>query len=140
MRAAHVEAFMAWLQAGIAPDVHDSDAPLTADGQVVHGSYVIVFDTGPDSLDEGRVTASQQVSSPGNYRFVTRSVGVDPFAARRVRDAVAARLTGVRLEVAGRVCQPIYLDPSNAPVKRDTSLLPPLYFIEDDWIVPSDRA
>ncbi|ANJ26818.1 hypothetical protein [Agromyces aureus] len=101
---------------------------------------MVAFDTGPDDLDDERLAASQRVDSKGDYRFVTKSVGIDPFAARQVRDAVATRITGHRLVVAGRACGPAYWDPSNAPVQRDTSVTPPLYFIEDDWVVPSDRA
>lgn len=140
MRTAHMAAFIAWVDGGIAPPVHDSDAPLDADGQIIRASYVVAFDTGPDMLDDDRVAAPQRVDSAGDYRFVTKSVGVTPFAARAVHDAVAARVTGARLVVSGRRCEPARLDPGNDAVQRDTTVSPPLYFIEADWIVPSDRA
>lgn len=140
MRSAHMAAFISWLDGGIATAVHDSDAPLNPDGTIVRASYVVAWDTGPDSLDDERLAATQQVDSRGDYRFVTKSVGVTPFAARAVHDAVAARVTGQRLVVSGRRCEPIRLDPGNDGVQRDTTVSPPLYFIEADWIVPSDRA
>lgn len=140
MRSAHMAAFVAHLDAGIAPPVHDSDAPLNADGTIVRASYVVVFDTGPDDLDDGRLGASQRVDSDADYRFVTKAVGVTPLAARAVQDAVAARVTGHRLVVTGRTCEPARLDPGDDSVQRDTSVSPPLYFIEADWIVPSRRA
>lgn len=139
MRSAHMTAFMARL-GGLPVPAHDSDAPLDGDGQIVRASYVVAWDMGPDVLDDDRVASAQAYESEGDYRFVTKSVGTSPFAARAVRDAVAAQMTGHRLVVAGRNCDPIRLDPTAAPVQRDTSASPPLWFIEDDWIVTSRRA
>lgn len=140
MRSAHMAAFMSWLDGGIDPAVYDSDAPLNPDGTIVRASYVVVWDTGPDVLDDERFALPQAYESDGDYRFVTKAVGITPLAARAVRDAVASRLTGHRLVVTGRNCDPIRLDPISAPVQRDTSVSPPLWFIEDDWLVMSRRA
>lgn len=138
MRSAHMAAFLDRLE-GVPVPVHDSEPPL-ADGTVVKASYVVAWDLGPDVLDDERLTAEQRVDSDGVYRWVTKSVGTTPFAARAVRDAVAAQMTGHRLVIAGRTCGPIELDPGNAAVQTDRSVTPPLYFIEDDWVASSSRA
>lgn len=139
MRTEHMAAFMTWL-GGLPVPVHDSDAPLNPDGSIVRASYVVAWDMGPDVLDDDRVAAPQAYESEGEYRFVTKSVGTDPAAARAVRDAVAGRLTGHRLTIAGRNCDPIRLDPVPNPMQPDTTVSPPLWYIEDDWIVGSRRT
>lgn len=139
MRSAHMTAFMALL-GGLPVPAHDSDAPLDGDGQIVRASYVVAWDMGPDTLDDERLTAGQRVDSDGDYRFVTKSVGTTPFACREVHDAVTERVIGHRLVVAGRTCEPARLDAGGDRVQRDTSVSPPLYFIEADWIVPSRRG
>jgi hypothetical protein len=139
MRSQHMAAFMARLEALPTP-VYDSNAPLNPDGTIRRGSYVVAWDVGPDSLDDERLTARQRVDSAGAYRYVTKSVGVTPFAAREVHDAVARLVTGHRLAIDGRRCDPARFDPGNDQSQPDTSVSPPLYFIEADWIVPSQRA
>lgn len=136
-RSAHFAGVQALLTAPLV--VHDSDAPLDAEGRVVRASYVVSFDLGFDELGDDRYTAAQLASSSVTFRVVERAVGVTPHAAREVRDAVASRLVGKVPTVTGRIVDPILLD-DDGPVKLDTDVSPPLYFIDSDYTVRTHPA
>lgn len=122
-------------------DCHDSDAPLDADGQVVRESYFILFDLGPDELEDDRHTANQSPDSNLTHRVLLRSTGLSAKAARHLTDAGVGALVGEVITVEGRVCDPIMCDPGSfSAVKRDTDVSPPLYFRDVEFTVMSRRA
>lgn len=135
-RAAHFER----VKSLIAPPVivHDSTAPLDEnDGTVVRASYAILYDLGADEPpDDERYAKQQDPDSKVTLRYVVKSVGETPFAAREVDGTVAGQLISQVIEVEGRECDPIVCDEIGG-VKEDTSVSPPLYFIESDYLVTS---
>lgn len=137
-RAAHFEGFRSLILPPL--ESFDSDVPLNGDGTIRRSSYVIVHDLGADDPpDDERYTAPQTAASRVTYRYVTKSVGLTPFAAREVDDKVAANVVGGTVAVAGRVCDPIVRD-EVGDVKQDTDTSPPLYFIESDYLLTSSPA
>jgi len=137
-RDAHFHAFKTRLEQSPLP-VYDHDAPLDAKGQIVHGSYVILYDLGPDGLDDQRFTAGQRADSTATYRAVAKVVAESPFAVRQVLKVVDGLLIGARLTVTGRALDPVRLDSAGA-IKRDTDISPPLYFAENDYTAVSREA
>lgn len=139
-RAAHFAALRAEAQKhpALSASTHDGDFP-TKDGQIVRGSYVILYDLGFDEINDDRTTSEQSPDSDGTYRVVARSVGITPFAARSVDDALHAQLVGKRLAIDGRACSAIEQD-DTGPVQTAGDVSPPLHFIDTDYTFRSSRA
>lgn len=133
-RSAHFEAFKTLITGPL--DVYDTELPIV-DGEVRRESYVVAYDMGPDgSPDDARYTAVQRHGSAVTLRYVTRAVGVTPYAARQVDEFIARKVVGAKLTVTGRRCEPIRLDDaSELQSSRDVS--PPLYFIESEFTLRS---
>jgi len=138
-RDAHFQAFKARLESNPSLHVYDHDAPLDADGQVVHATYVILYDLGPDDLDDDRFTAPQRADSTATYRCVAKIVAETPFAVRQVLKVVDGLLIKAKLTVQGRSVDPVRLD-NAGPIKRDTDISPPLYFAENDYTAVTREA
>lgn len=137
-RSDHFEAFKGAIPSPVA--AHDTIVPTLSDGEVLRASYSVLYDVGADDPpDDDRYTAAQRAESKVTWRYVVKSVGVTPFAARAVDSAVAKGVVGAVLTVSGRKCDPIELD-EVGPVKEDTSISPPLYFIESDYLLTSREA
>jgi len=135
-RSGHFEAFKAAIPSPVA--AHDTLVPVV-DGEILRASYSVLYDVGADDPpDDDRYLAAQRAASKVTWRYVVKSVGESPFAARAVDSAVAG-LIGKVLIVAGRKCDPLELD-EVGPVKEDTSVSPPLYFIESDYLLTSREA
>jgi hypothetical protein len=136
-RAAHFDAVKAAIPAPVA--AHDTAVPLVG-GQVLRSSYTVLHDMGVDGAPEDdRYTKAQSKDSAVTYRYVVKSVGVTPFAARSVDDAVGNALIGKALTVQGRTCEPLRLDDSGQ-VEEDRTVSPPLYVIESDYLLTSKAA
>lgn len=137
-RAGHFEAFKAAIPSPVA--AHDSTAPLAPDKTILRASYAVLYDTGTVAPpDDGRLTSPQRSTSAVTWQYVVKSVGVAPFAARSVDSAVADGLVGKVLTVTGRKLDPLVLDDVGT-VKEDTSVSPPLYFIESVYLLRSQPA
>ena len=137
-RAGHFEAFKAAIPTPVA--AHDTIAPLAADGQLVRASYAVLHDIGADGPpSDERWTAAQRATSKVTWRYVVKSVGTTPFAARSVDSAIATGLIGKTLTVSGRICDPLRLD-DVGDVKTDTSVSPPLFYVEADYLLRSQPA
>mgnify|MGYP000931461255 CR=1 FL=1 len=137
-RAGHFEAFKAAIPSPVA--AHDSTAPLAPDKSILRASYAVLYDVGTVAPpDDERLTAPQRSTSKVTWQYVVKSVGTSPFAARSVDSAVADGLVGKPLTVTGRKLDPIRLD-DVGPVKEDTDVSPPLYFIESVYLLRSQPA
>lgn len=136
-RQAHFEQVMARARARPNLVVHDSDAPLDDNGQIVRASYVVLHDLGPDGTHL-RFAERRSVSSARTMRVVGRCVGVDPAAARHVGDAFAAQMDGHTIDVPGRKCFPIIVEVSE--VEKDTKVSPPLWFVDVDLTYRTEPA
>lgn len=122
----------------LAGKVHDS-ALVNVDGSLVRDQYVILFGGGPERLSDDRVTAPQMPDSDAEYVYTARSVSVSADGCRAVASKVYARLVGFRPDVAGRKCQRMRLDDSG-PVQADNNISPPLYFLDQDFVLISRRG
>lgn len=137
-RAEHFAAFLSAIPAPVAG--HDTAAPTNSDGTLLRASYAVAYDRGAKAPpDDGRLTKGQSADDAVTWRFVVKSVGTTPFAARSVDSAIASALVGRTLIVAGRRCDPIRMD-DNGEVKRDSAVSPPLYYTESDYLLRSQRA
>gem|GEM_PF-1668555 len=137
-RQAHFEQILARARARPNLTVHDSDAPLDGNGQVVRDQYVVLHDLGPDAVHL-RFTERRSVESARTMRVVGRCVGVDPAAARRIADAFSAQMDGHVIVVPGRKCWPITVD-DVADVDKDTKVQPPLWFVDVDLTYRTEPA
>lgn len=134
-RAEQFEQFKSLIPAPVA--AHDMGAPLAEGGQLLRASYAIVYDIGTDRPPrDDRYTKRQTADSAATWRYVVRSVGVTPFAARSVDEAVARGVVGRTIEVAGRVFEPIEQD-DVGEVEEDADSSPPLYYVESDYLIRS---
>lgn len=136
-RQAHFEQVLAHARARPNMVVHDSDAPLDENGQIVRASYVVLHDLGPDEVHL-RLTERRSVTSARTMRVVGRCVGVDAAAARRVGDAFAAQMDKHVLVVPDRKCFPIVVEV--AEVEKDTKVSPPLWFVDVDLTYRTEPA
>ena len=110
-----------------------------ADGTFITTSYVILYGGTPDSLDDERLSSVQSIDSDAEYIYTVRSVSSTADAALATADVAAAQLIGVVLTVSGRVCNPILLDDGGV-VEMDSSLSPPLFFLDNAFLLKSSRA
>lgn len=131
-RDAHFQQILAHARARKNLVVHDSDAPLDADGQVVRAQYVVLHDLGPENTVL-RFTERRSAKSSRDMRVVGRCVGVDPSAARRTADAFAEQMDGHVIVVPDRKCWPIVID-QESNVEKDSKVAPPLWFIDVDLV------
>lgn len=119
---------------------HDMGAPLAEDGQLLRASYAIVYDLGADRAPrDDRYAARQTAASASIWRYVVRSVGTTPFAARAVDDAVAQGVTGRTIQIDGRLFEPVELA-EIGEVQEDADSSPPLYYVESDYLLRSQPA
>lgn len=135
-RQEHFEKVIARARARPNLTVHDTRAPLDANGQLVRASYVVLHDLGPDDVHT-RFSERRSVDVSRTMRVVGRCVGVDPAAARRVATAFAAQMDGYELIVTGRKCWPITID-DESDVKDDDKVSPPLSYVDVDLVYRSD--
>lgn len=110
-----------------------------ADGTLITTSYVILYGGTPDVLDDGRLASVQQATSDAEYLYTVRSVGSTADAALATASVVATQLVGFVPTVTGRACGAIWLD-DGGPVQMDESLNPPLFYVDSDYGLRSNRA
>lgn len=138
-RQAHFEQLLARARARPNLVVHDSDAPLDDNGQVVRASYVVLHDLGPDEIGDNRLAKRRTAAAGRTMRVVGRCVGVDPAAARRVADAFKPQMDEFVIVVPGRKCWPVEID-DESEVEKDTKVSPPLWYVDIDLVYRSDPA
>lgn len=137
-RADHFSAFLAAVPAPVA--AHDSTVPIDSNGVVLRASYAVVHDNGAeDPPDDARLAKQQAPDDAVTWRYIVKSVGISPFAARAVDSAVAVGLIGKTLSVAGRKCDPVRMIQSG-PVIEDKTVQPSLFYTESDYLLRSQRA
>ena len=110
-----------------------------SDGSLITTSYVILYGGAPDVLNDDRVTAPQTKDSDAEYVYTVRSVGVNADAALATADVASTQLIGFVPTIEGRRCQRIKLDDGGS-VEMDSSLTPPLFFIDQDFLLISRRG
>lgn len=137
---AHYAAVKARLQADtiIAPKVFDA-ARVDATGALIRDTYVILFGGPPDDLDDGRNTSPQSSGSDAVYLYPTKVVSITAIGALGFAKKVSDHLVGFRPVIANRLCGEIALDDAD-PVEVDFSVTPPLYYVNQDFILKSSRA
>lgn len=138
-RQAHFEQILTRARARPNLIVHDSQAPLDGDGQIVRASYVVLHDLGPDDIGDRRFTKRRTVTSGRTMRVVGRCVGEDPAAARRVADAFKTQMDGFEIVTPGRKCWPMVID-DESEADKDAKVSPPLWFVDIDMTYRSDPA
>lgn len=137
-RQEHFEQVIARARARPNLVVHDSDAPLDDNGQVVRASYVVMHDIGPEDV-QLRFTERRSVDSACTMRVVGRCVGVDPAAARRVAAVFGAQMDGHVIVVPGRSCKPLKVA-DESEVEKDTKVSPPLWYVDVDLTYRTEPA
>lgn len=135
---AHYEALKARIE--VDPKLHVSPVmKRSADGSPVRESYVIVWPTGPETIDDERLAKDQDVDSDCEYVYDWQAVAVDALGAGDVADRVIAQVIGQRLEVAGRRCDSIRIT-SIDPVEPDSEIRPPLFYVNGELSFFSRRT
>ncbi len=135
MSAAEFDAFMALVPAPVA--AHDTIVPLCEDGQLLRASYAVVYDLGTEGAPhDDRYTAPQTADSAATRRYVVRSVGTTPFAARAVNEAIVRGVVPKVIDLPGRRFDPIELAEVSRVMEDDDSS-PSLFYIESDYLLRS---
>lgn len=112
-----------------------------ADGDgLIRDQYVILFGGAPDELNAQRLTAASNVSSDATYTYTTRSVGVSAAACLAVAAKVTTQLAGYVVAITGRNCAPIRPGDGDGSARPDNTVRPPMFFLDQDWILVSLRA
>lgn len=126
----HYEGFVALLSAD--PDlvgkVHAA-ALVTSDGKLQRSTYVIVYPTPPDELNDERMSVKASVESKATYHYEVRAVAVSALGCADLVDRLLDKLVGARPVVAGRKISSLSLDTVDR-VLPDNSVSPPLYFCD----------
>lgn len=138
MNGAHFDAIVARLRdrPSLSARVHDSAAPLNADGELVRGAYVVVYGGSPDSLASNRAFSPQSSTSEAEYVYTIRCVDTNPAGVRAVQRQVADQLIGFRPVIAGRICRPVWLSAGD-DVEPDNDVKPPLFYADDEYTLAS---
>ena len=111
------------------------DTAVKDDGDVVRGTYLVLFGAGPESLDDDRYGSVPRPDSDAAFSLPVRAVSGDPEGVRLLYARVQA-LVGSKPVVVGRRCDPVTVRFDQ--VKADTSVSPPLYFM-DMWVEFTSR-
>lgn len=136
--AAHFEAVKARLELDTALAGQVRDTIYDGAGEVVHGSYVVLFGGAPDLLDDNRATKIQDQDSTATYVYTVRSVSTTPGGVRSVVAKVVAQIVGFAPTVTGRRCDTLRLTHTTG-VDKDATVKPPLYFEDDEFTLVSRR-
>jgi hypothetical protein len=108
-------------------------------GALVREAYAILYGGAPDRLSDERFTAAQRPESRATYVYTVRAVAPDADGVRYVMSKAITNLVGVRLAIAGRVCNPITLELGN-DVQQDDSVPDSLYFMDAEFQLISAPA
>jgi len=123
----------------LAGKVTDS-AKIDSQNGLVREQYVILFGGPPITLGDERYTAPQLQDSDAVYSYTVRAVSVTAAGAMLVASKVAAQLIGAVVTVPGRKCERIRLDEADSEVTPDMTVKPPLYALDQDFILVSRRG
>lgn len=136
----HYAAVKARLEASpvLAGKVHNTIATDAA-GVPIRTSYVILFGGSPDVLDDDRLTSEQSTDSDAEYLYTVRAVGANADAALATADVVKGQLIGFAPTISGRSCPAMWLD-DGSDVEPDVSIKPPLFYIDLEFGLKSNRA
>ena len=91
--------------------------------------YVVVHPT-PGSFDGTLGDRFRDLLLP----FQTTAVGDSPEQALWAHDATVTALLGAAPAVSGRVSHPIWLEENPEPVRRDDTLVEPLFYATARWV------
>lgn len=111
------------------------DTAVKDDGDVVRGTYLVLFGAGPESLDDDRYGSIPRPDSDAMFSLPVRAVSGDPEGVRLLSGRVRS-FVGSKPVVVGRRCDPVTVRFDQ--VKADTSVSPPLYFM-DMWVEFTSR-
>jgi len=140
----HFAAFKSWLLGDpvIAGFGVEDTIKVSPTGELVAGTYAVLFGGSPDFLGDDRMSAPQRPDSDAEYSYVVRSVSTTPGGVRAMQDRVIPRVVGHRLVVEGRRCSPVHHDTqaSDGRPRPNESVKPTLFFADDYFEFVSRRA
>jgi hypothetical protein len=111
-------------------------ARVADNGTLIRDQYVILFGGGPEVLDDDRFTAPQRATSKAEFVYTVRAISVTADGALAVATKVLNQLVGFVPTITGRVCERIRLDEGSfGESKADASAMPPLYFLDADYVL-----
>lgn len=103
------------------------DSVTDQHGEVVRATYLVLYGSGPDELDDGRWGSIPRSESDALYAFPVKAVSTDGEGVRLLAKLVQG-FVGRKPLLAGRRCDPITVDFEEARV--DTSVSPPMHFMD----------
>lgn len=126
----HYEAVAALLTADpdLAGKVHAS-ALVSPDGKLQRSTYMIVYPTPPDELNDERTAVKARVDSKATYHYEVRAVSVSALGCADLVDRLLTRLVDATPVVEGRKVSSLELDTVDR-VLPDTNVSPPLYYCD----------
>ena len=138
MIATHAAALKARLESDARLEVHNS-ARLDKEGRPIHDTYLIQWPGGLDRLDDERLAKAQAADSDAEFIVDFRQVATSAELCATNVDVALGLLSGHRLQVEGRRCDPMRVDEIGR-VEWDTSVPPPLFFCDFAVILKSRRG
>lgn len=108
-------------------------------GEYVRANYVVAY-PGVPGLDDVRYTSSQRFDSTRTFEIDVRFVAVDADGVMILVEAAMKHLLNRVLQVAGRVCDPIWLLPGVEENNLDYDKTARLFFLDTTFSFVSRRA
>lgn len=138
MIADHYGAVQARLELRLPGKVSDS-ARLNTDGTYRRENYVILLGGAPAETGGDRQAHSQILNDNAVFDYKMRVVGTSPGVVRDMLDAVNAQMFEWTPLIPGRVCSRMHYPPRQRPeVQVETSVKPPLFFADVEWVLRSN--
>lgn len=114
-------------------------ARVDGTGTLRREQYVILFGGPADELDDDRLGSSPLPTSDAEYEYTARAVAVTALGVLEVMNQVMAQLVGYTPVITGRKCGAIRPGPTDK-VRADYSVKPPLFYLDQDFLLKSSRA
>jgi len=111
---------------------------LDSTGDLIRESYLILYPTSPEELDDYRFTKEQDINSTATFIYDLKAVSSTAEGAGEVADHAITQLVGARLTVAGRKLDQIRMTGASR-VEPDTSVKPPLFYCDLEFTLISRR-
>lgn len=113
------------------------DSVTDEHGEIVRSTYLVLYGSGPDDLDDGRWGSIPRPESDAEYSFPLRAVSTDAEGVRLLVKLVQG-FVGRKPTVPGRRCDPIRVFFEDAQV--DNSVSPQLHYMDMSVEFTSRRA
>lgn len=113
------------------------DSVTNEKGELVRGTYLVLFGAGPEELDDGRLGSIPRPDSDAVYAFPAKAVSTDAEGVRLVARLVQ-NFVGRKPVLVGRRCDPVTVDFEVSRV--DNTVSPPMHFMDMHIEFGSRRA